>query len=306
MEELKDSVHYSIKEHSNTYDLPKKQTENSESSISVSKYCLFFYDLFTWKYPRNSGIVLGGIVTLLLFSSILDIPHLILRTAWIVFASSTIIEITGRSIFKQPNGVLYTYSFYSQFAPSSFYSISRESFNDIVDKICDLINFMLYGIQELLFARKIKYTAIAFIISWISFILVNFFSFVHIVLLATLLSFTIPSFYIKYQKIIDKNFAYISDLANKYSNIMKEHAGNCTETAIKELSVNFIKLGTKINDDINKFKNGFMKSKSLLYLKVKKTKQATLPKTSGTDVSTTQEILNEEIEKRDINVSITT
>ncbi|CCJ28233.1 unnamed protein product [Pneumocystis jirovecii] len=257
------------------------------------------FDLFTWKYPRNSGTILGGIVALLLFSSIVNIPHLIFRTAWIVFASSTIIEITGRSVFKQPNG------FISQFAPS-FYSISRESLNNITDKLCDLINFILYGIQELLFVKKIKYTAIAFAVSWISFILVQFFSFVHIILLATLLAFTIPSFYIKYQKIIDKNFAYISSLANKYSNVIKDHAGNCTEKAVKELSFNFIKLGTKINGDINKFKIGFMKDKFLLNLKIKKTKQTILSKTSVPDVSNTQEILNEGIEKHDTGVPVTT
>ncbi|KAG4306547.1 hypothetical protein PORY_000535 [Pneumocystis oryctolagi] len=298
MSENENPARCTIKENTDSCCLLKRQENKSEPHIQLSKYYLFFFDLFTWKYPRNSGTVLGSIVALLLFSSTVNIPHLFLHTAWIIFASSTIIEVTGRSIFKQPNG------FISQFAPSSFYFISRESLNNIVDKICDLINFILYEIQELLFAKKIKHTAIAFSISWISFVLIQFFSFIHILLLATLLIFTIPSFYIKYQETIDKYFTYVFKFTNNYSNIIKKHARECAEKAVKELSSSFMKLGTKINSDIDKFKNGFIKNKSLLNLRLKKTKSTLSAKTSVPEVSTTQEVLNEGIEKYDTNTSI--
>ncbi|KAG4301848.1 hypothetical protein PCANB_002095 [Pneumocystis canis] len=284
----------------NTCNLSKKSIEKAASPLS--KYYLFFFDLFTWKYPRTSGLALGGIIAFLLFSNSINIPHLILRTAWILFASSTIIEITGRYLFKQPNG------FISQFAPSSFYSISRESLDNIINKTCDLTNFMLHGFQELLFAKKIKHTAIAFTISWVSFVLMQFFSFVYILLLATLLTFTLPLFYIKYQKTIDKYVAYISIFANKYSDILKKNAKKCIEKMLKGLSFNAIKLVTKMNNDINKFKNGFMKSKSLLNLKVRKIKPTSLLKTPVLDSSATQEALNidDGVEKHDTNVLIAT
>ncbi|QSL65230.1 hypothetical protein MERGE_002539 [Pneumocystis wakefieldiae] len=280
--------------------LSKKNTSNAYDPQSLSKYYLFFSDLFTWKHPRTSGSVLGGVTLLLLLSNTIDIPRLILRTAWIVFASSTVIEITGRSLFKQHSG------FISQFAPASFYSISRKSLNNVIDKTFDLINFALYGIQELIFARKIKNTAIAFIVSWISFVLVQFLSFVHTLLLGILLAFTVPSFYIKYQKTIDKYFKSIFVITKKYSCALKKHAGKYTEKTAKKLSSDFIKLSRKINNDMNKFKNGFMKNKTLLNLKVKKAKSTVSLKTPVSNISTTQEILTEGIEKHDTNVPIAT
>lgn len=290
----------SDKKLSDTSCLPSKHLNSSIDLVSVSRYYLFFSNLFTWKCPRTSGTVLGGSVLLLLLSSTVDISRLILRTAWIVFASSTIIEITGRALFKQHNG------FISQFAPSPFYSISKKSLNNIVDKTCDLINFTLYGIQELLFARKIKYTATAFVVSWISFVLMQFLSFVHLLLLSILFAFTIPLFYIKYQQIIDKYFKYVSILSSKYSNILEKRAGEYKEQVAKKLSSDFIKLSTKINNDINKFKNGFMKNKASLNLKTKKTKSTVLSKTHVSKISVTQEILSEGIEKHDTNVPIIT
>ncbi|KTW28954.1 hypothetical protein T552_01584 [Pneumocystis carinii B80] len=288
------------KETSDTCLLSKKSPCNAYDSQLLSKYYLFFSDLFTWKYPRTSGSVLGGVTLLLLLSNTVDIPRLILRTAWIVFASSTVIEITGRSLFKQHNG------FISQFAPTSFYSISRTSLTNVIDKTCDLINFALYGFQELLFARKIRHTATAFIVSWISFVLVQFLSFVHTLLLGVLLAFTVPLFYIKYQKTIDKYFKSVLIITRKYSCVLKKYAGKYTEKTAKKLSSDFIKLGTKINNDMNKFRNGFMKNKTLLNLKVKKAKSTVLPKTPISDISTAQEVLTEGIEKHDTNVPITT
>jgi Reticulon len=114
--------------------------------------------------------------------------------------------------------------------PRQYYQVNKYTFESLFNETANLINFLVLEFQRLLFAEKISHTVVAFIVSFISYNLVQFIPLWSLVLVGTILAFGLPPLYLRNQQLIDKHISQAQHIAAEKVNYAKDIAGERVAT----------------------------------------------------------------------------
>jgi len=189
----------------------------TETDQSLTSFHNFFNDLFTWKFPRASGVVFAGSVSLILAVHYIDVLRYVLKGLYLSFAAVSAAEFAGKTLTG--NG------FVSQMRPNRYFAVPRESLDSIFAGLHQFINFLVLEFQRILFVENFATTVSAFVASFFGYVLIKYLPLWSLVLTSTVLAFTVPLVYLKNQEVIDQQIAHLSEIINAQLNQAKQVGG---------------------------------------------------------------------------------
>ena len=95
----------------------------------------------------------------------------------------------------------------------------------LFSELANVANFLVLEFQRLLFAEKTHHTALAFVISFLSYKLVRFIPLWGLALMGTIMAFTIPPLYLRNQELIDRHIHTAQSLAAEKAAHARNMAG---------------------------------------------------------------------------------
>jgi uncharacterized protein YjbJ (UPF0337 family) len=212
------------KSHQETYNaqsdfkgLANPGSATTETDQSLTSFHNFFNDLFTWKFPRASGVVFAGSVSFILAVHYIDLLRYVLKGLYLSFAAVSAAEFAGKTLTG--NG------FVSQMRPNKYFAVPRESVDSIFAGLHQFINFLVLEFQRILFVENFATTVSAFVASFFGYVLIKYLPLWSLVLTSTVLVFTVPLVYLKNQEVIDQQIARLSEIINAQLNQAKQVSG---------------------------------------------------------------------------------
>jgi len=133
---------------------------------TLTHFHSFFYDTFTWKYPRSTGLLFAGSLALLLLGHYVDILRYAFKGAYITFAITAVFEYLGRPTTGT--------GFMTQVRPQRYYKIPRENLEMFFAEVHEFLNFIVLEFQRILYVERLSHTIAAFIISFITHYLIKY------------------------------------------------------------------------------------------------------------------------------------
>jgi len=181
---------------------------NISRDPTLTHFHSFFYDTFTWKYPRTTGLLFAGSLAVLLLGHYVDILRYTLKVAWMVFAAAATIEWVGRPTTGT--------GFMTQIRPQKYYTIPRENLEMIFAEIHEFLNFVVLEFQRVLYVENLSVTIVAFVASLISYYLVKLMPLFGLLIVGDVIVFTGPLVYLQNQELIDNHIKQASAVANDH------------------------------------------------------------------------------------------
>lgn len=119
--------------------------------------------------------------------------------------------------------------------PRRYYQVNKNTFDVLFNEIANVFNFLVLEFQRLVFAEKTSHTAVACVVSFISYKLVRYIPLWGLALIGTILAFVLPLVYLRNQEVIDKHISQAQSLAAEKAALAREtanqHIGVATERA---------------------------------------------------------------------------
>jgi len=187
---------------------PTHSAQGVPSDPMVTHFHSFFYDTFTWKYPRTTGLLFAGSLGFLLLGHYVNILRYALKGAYMTFAATAAFEYLGRPTTGT--------GFMTQVRPQRYYTIPRENLEMVFAEIHEFLNFVVLEFQRIIFVENLGVTIASFVFSLIGYFLVKFMPFWSLLLLADVLVFTLPLAYLQNQELIDHHLRRASAVANDH------------------------------------------------------------------------------------------
>lgn len=98
-----------------------------------------------------SGIAYASIVTLIVAARYLDVIRWSFKLSWMALAVTVAAEAAGKLVLN--NGLA------SQLRPRRYYTVSRETLDNLIGDVHELLNFFVIEAQRILFAENIFVSA---------------------------------------------------------------------------------------------------------------------------------------------------
>lgn len=175
---------------------------------TVTHFHSFFYDTFTWKYPRTTGLLFATSLGFLLLGHYVNILRYAFKGAYITFAATAAFEYLGRPTTGT--------GFMTQVRPQRYYTIPRENLEMVFAEIHEFLNFIVLEFQRIIFVENLTVTIASFVFSLIGYFLVKFMPIWSLLLLADVLVFTVPLVYLQNQELIDHHVRRASAVATDH------------------------------------------------------------------------------------------
>ncbi|KAK6343218.1 hypothetical protein TWF730_010818 [Orbilia blumenaviensis] len=173
---------------------------------TVTHFHSFFYDTFTWKYPRTTGLLFASSLAFFLLGHYVNILRYAFKAAYITFAATAAFEYLGRPTTGT--------GFMTQVRPAKYYTIPRENLEMVFAEIHEFLNFIVLEFQRVIFVENLTVTIASFVFSLIGYFLVKFMPIWSLLILADVLLFTAPLVYLQNQELIDSHIRQASAAAN--------------------------------------------------------------------------------------------
>jgi len=167
----------------------------------------FFYDLFSWKFPRATGFTFASTIIAILAFHYVNVLRYAFKGLYVLFAGAAVAEFAGK-----PFGVK---GFASQLRPKRYYTVPRESIDIFFAEIHELMNFFVVEFQRLVFVENIFATIVAFLASALGYVLIKYIPIWGLLLLTSVVAFTAPLVYLQNQEAIDEQLSQISEIVNQ-------------------------------------------------------------------------------------------
>jgi len=184
------------------------QTPAGQSDPTLTHFHSFFYDTFTWKYPRSTGLIFASSLGFLLLGHYVNILRYALKGAYITFAAVAAFEYIG----KPTTGT----GFMTQIRPQRYYTIPRDNLEMFFAEVHEFLNFVVLEFQRIIYVENLTVTVASFVVSLISYNLVKFMPLWSLLLLGNVLVFTIPLVYLQNQEFFDHHIRQASAAANDH------------------------------------------------------------------------------------------
>lgn len=186
--------------------VPTHQAEATSKDPTITHFHSFFYDTFTWKYPRTTGLLFASSLAFLLLGHYVNILRYALKGAYITFAATATFEYLGRPTTGT--------GFMTQVRPQRYYTIPRENLEMVFAEIHEFLNFIVLEFQRVIFVENLTVTVASFILSVVGYNLVKFMPIWSLLVLSDVLLFTLPLVYLQNQSLIDHHIKQASAAAN--------------------------------------------------------------------------------------------
>jgi len=183
-----------------------QERDSSDADQPLTHYHSFFYDLFTWKFPRATGFFFLSAISLIFAFRFVNVLRYIFKATYILFAGVAFLETAGKPFGAK--GVI------SSVRPKRYYTIPRDSLDRLYEELHALLNFFVLEFQRILFAENIFATIVAFFASFIGYFLIKYIPFWALLLLTTVTAFTAPLIYLQNKDIIDEQICQANEFAN--------------------------------------------------------------------------------------------
>ncbi|KAF3917364.1 hypothetical protein ABW21_db0202740 [Orbilia brochopaga] len=174
---------------------PTHRVDAVPKDPTVTHFHSFFYDTFTWKYPRTTGLLFASSLSLLLLGHYVNILRYAFKGAYITFAATAAFEYLGRPTTGT--------GFMTQVRPQRYYTIPRENLEMVFAEIHEFLNFIVLEFQRVIFVENLTVTITSFVFSLVGYFLVKFMPIWSLLILADVLLFTTPLVYLQNQELID-------------------------------------------------------------------------------------------------------
>ncbi|KAK6346961.1 hypothetical protein TWF696_007056 [Orbilia brochopaga] len=185
---------------------PTHKVDTVPKDPTVTHFHSFFYDTFTWKYPRTTGLLFASSLSFLLLGHYVNILRYAFKGAYITFAATAAFEYLGRPTTGT--------GFMTQVRPQRYYTIPRENLEMVFAEIHEFLNFIVLEFQRVIFVENLTVTITSFVFSLIGYFLVKFMPIWSLLILADVLLFTTPLVYLQNQELIDHHVRRASAVAN--------------------------------------------------------------------------------------------
>lgn len=199
--------------------------------------------MLTWTHPRASGVILLTSITAIVSLRLLDIPRLVLRGFWIGLLVSIGLESVGRLALHQP--------LISQFQTS--FQIQKSTVDVIAREFQSLANYIVVEAQRLLFAKNIRHSSIAFVVTFTGYQLLKVLPIWILSIIAVLIAFSAPPAYLANQELIDSYLSKATELTSTHFENAKNVASKNVEVYSEKARVAAVDIGAKAGVDVNKF-----------------------------------------------------
>lgn len=185
--------------------VPSHRADTVPKDPTVTHFHSFFYDTFTWKYPRTTGLLFASSLSFLLLGHYVNILRYAFKGAYIIFAATAAFEYLGRPTTGT--------GFMTQVRPQRYYTIPRENLEMVFAEIHEFLNFIVLEFQRVIFVENLTVTITSFVFSLIGYFLVKFMPIWSLMILADVLLFTTPLVYLQNQELIDHHIRRASAVA---------------------------------------------------------------------------------------------
>ncbi|CAK7197408.1 hypothetical protein SEUCBS139899_000054 [Sporothrix eucalyptigena] len=201
----------------NASNLPSAPTQ------PLTHYHSLFSDLLSWNNPRNTGIAYGSIVAFIFAVRYLDVIRWGLRLTWMLLGITVAAEIAGKVVLNK--------GLASQLRPRKYYTLSRNSLDNVLGDVHELLNFFVIEAQRIVYAENVYVSAAACVAAFLSYYLVKVVPYWGLALLSTTILFFAPLVYKTNKELIDDQLKQASDLVNAQTNQLREVANKHTSHA---------------------------------------------------------------------------
>ncbi|CEJ84469.1 hypothetical protein VHEMI03483 [[Torrubiella] hemipterigena] len=182
----------------------------------LTHYHSFFSELLSWKNPRATGIAYASIVSLIIAARYLDVIRWAFKLSWISLAVTVAAEAAGKLVLNK--------GLASQLRPRRYYTVSRETLDNLIGDVHELVNFFVIEAQRILFAENIFASAAACAAAFFSYFLVKLVPYWGLAIIATTIAFFVPLVYTTNQELIDAHIKNASDAINAQTAQVRELA----------------------------------------------------------------------------------
>ncbi|CAK7568129.1 MAG: hypothetical protein SEPTF4163_006112 [Sporothrix epigloea] len=189
----------------------------------LTHYHSLFSELLSWNNPRNSGIAYASIVALIAAFRLLDVLRWGLRLTWILLGITIAAEIAGNLVLNK--------GLASQLRPRKYYTLSRDSLDNVLGDVHELLNFFVIEAQRILYVENVYVSAAACVAAFLSYYLVKIVPYWGLALLGITILFFAPLAYKSNKELIDNQLKQASELVNAQTNQLREVANKHTTHA---------------------------------------------------------------------------
>lgn len=192
--------------------------EPAATGQQLTHYHSFFYSLLSWKNPRASGIAYLATIAFIFVTRYLDVLRYAFKLTYMTLGITVFAEILGKSLFK--TGLT------SQVRPAKYYTLSKDTLDNALGDVHELINFFVIESQRIVFAENIGASIAAFIGAFLSYWLVKIVPYWGLALISTSVLFIAPLIYKTNKEFIDEKIETVTRIANEQAEQVKKLAGH--------------------------------------------------------------------------------
>ncbi|KAH9845746.1 Reticulon [Teratosphaeria destructans] len=204
----------------NSRTTPSTQTATGQD---LTHYHSFFYNLLSWENPRATAISYATIVLFIFTTRYIPVVRYALRFTWIVLGITAAAEGTGRLVLDQ--------GFVSKMRPKKYYTVPRETLENAMSDVQELINFFVIEFQRLVFAENIGATVLAFFTALSTYFLIKVTPAWGLALLFTTLVYFTPLVYISNKELIDSHLENAGKIVNEQTQQVRDLAAHHSNKA---------------------------------------------------------------------------
>lgn len=134
-------------EFSNLANSRQTPTTRAATGQQLTHYHSFFSSLLSWDNPRASGIAYVSIVAFIFAARYLDVLRYSFKLTYMTLFVTVLAESFGKLVFS--------HGLTSQFRPKKYYTLSKETLDNLLGDFHELINFFVIESQRILFAENV-------------------------------------------------------------------------------------------------------------------------------------------------------
>lgn len=168
--------------------------------------------LLTWQDPVRTSIAFGECVGVLMLVQNGGILRFFLYVGYLALGVTALVEFATKFVTGGQSGLV------SYFKPSKFLNINKEHLQSHADTIVAVVYEALYWARRVLDARDLKLTLMTFAGLFVVYGMTATVPFASMLTVFVVGAFTLPAFYLKFQKELDHAHGYFSNIFSDKAN----------------------------------------------------------------------------------------
>ncbi|KAI9875984.1 MAG: hypothetical protein M1830_007609 [Pleopsidium flavum] len=222
-ESVKDQHAKTTSEFRNLADSRTRPDQTTATGQPLTHYHSFFYKLLSWENPRATGISFLLSVAFIFAARYLPVLRWSFKVLYIALGITATAEFVGKTALSQ--------GLTSSFRPKKYYTIPRQSLENMLGDVEQLVNFFVIEFQRILFAENLMHTGAAFAAALVSYWLIKFLPLWGLSLMAVSIIYIAPLIYTNNKELIDQQMRNASQIVNSQASQVKDLAGHHTARA---------------------------------------------------------------------------